>query len=78
MARYPRLTNRPLYEEIREARTAVQELRKGFSDSFTQLDALEKKIFEIGQEYERTSQNLQRYKDVKEVLESHLLASEQK
>ena len=64
--------------EIREARTAVQELRKGFSDLFTQLDALGKKIFEIGQEYERTSQNLQKYKGVKEVLESHLLASEQK
>ena len=61
--------------EIREARIVVQEFRRGFSDSFTQLDTLEKKIFEMGQEYERMNQKLQKYEGVKGVLESHRDAS---
>ncbi len=62
--------------EIREIRAVGQEVRKKFSDFFTRFDALAEKIFEIGQEYENTRQELQKYEGLKDVLESHAAASE--
>jgi len=62
--------------EINEIRGVGQEVRKEFSDFFNRLDALVKKVFEIGEEFERTRQELQKYEGVKNVLESHAAASE--
>jgi chromosome segregation ATPase len=64
-------------EEIREVQAAGLEVRESFGQLLTQIDALAKKVFEMGREYERISQDLQKYDGVKEVLESHLSASEQ-
>lgn len=62
--------------EIREGRDVGQGIRKEFNNYLTQLDALGAKIFEIGQECERTRQKLQKYEVVKNTLESHADASE--
>jgi len=62
--------------EINEIRAVGQEVRKEFSDFFTRFDALVEKVFEIGQEFERTRQKLQKYEGVKAALESHAAASE--
>ena len=62
--------------EIRETQAVGQEVRSEFSKFFAQLDALVKKVFEIGQEFERIKEELQKYEGVKEALESHALASE--
>jgi chromosome segregation ATPase len=62
--------------EINEIRAVGQEVRKEFSDFFTRFDALVKKVFEIGQEFERTRQKLQKYEGVKAAIESHAAASE--
>jgi chromosome segregation ATPase len=64
-------------KEIREVRAAGLEVRESFGQLFTQIDALTKKAFDIGQQYARISQNMQKYDGMKAVLESHLLASEQ-
>jgi chromosome segregation ATPase len=64
-------------EERKEVRTVELEAKEGLSQLLTQIDALAEKTFEIGREYERISQDLQKYDGVKEALESHLLASEQ-
>jgi len=62
--------------EIRETRAVGQEVRSEFSNFLAQLDALAEKVFEIGQEFERTRQELQKYEGIKEILESHAAASE--
>jgi chromosome segregation ATPase len=62
--------------EIRETQAVGQEVRSEFSNFFAQLDALVRKVFEIGQEFERTRQKLQKYEGVKAALESHAAASE--
>jgi len=60
--------------EIKETRAVGQEVRSEFSNFFTQIDDLAKKVFEIGQEFER--KGLQKYKGIKDILESHVAASE--
>jgi len=62
--------------EIRETQAVGREVRSEFSNFFAQLDALAKKVFEIGQEFERIRQKLQKYEGVKDALESHAAASE--
>ncbi len=62
--------------EIREVRAVGQRGGKVFSDFFIRFDALAEKVFEIGQKYENTRQELQRYEGVRDVLESHSAAPE--
>ncbi len=62
--------------EIRETQAVGQEVRGEFSSFFAQLDTLVKKVFEMGQEFERMRQGLQKYEGVKEVFESHTVATE--
>jgi len=62
--------------EINEIRGAGQEVRNELNDFFNRLDALAEKVFEIGEEYENTRQELQKYEGLKDVLESHAAASE--
>jgi len=63
---------------INEIRELGQENRSELSSFLTQIDALAKKAFEIGEEFERTRQKIQKYEGVKAALESHVVASEQK
>ena len=62
--------------EIKEAQAVGQEVRREFNNYFTQLDSLTKRVFEIGQEFERKEEELQKYGGVKEVLDSHAQESE--
>jgi len=62
--------------EIRETQAVGQEVRSEFSNFFAQLDALVKKVFEIGQEFERIKAELQKYEGVTNALESHAGATE--
>ncbi|MBA7564528.1 Chromosome partition protein Smc [subsurface metagenome] len=62
--------------EINEIRGVGQEVRKEFSGLFTRFDTLAEKVFEVGQEYENTRQELRKYEGLKDVLESHAAASE--
>jgi len=62
--------------EKNEIRGVGQEVRNEFNDFFNRLDALVKKVFEIGEEFERTRQELQKYEGLKTALESHAAASE--
>ena len=62
--------------EKNEIRGVGQEARNEFNDFFNRIDALVKKVFEVGQKYENTRQELQKYEGVKNVLESHAAASE--
>jgi chromosome segregation ATPase len=62
-------------QEIREIHAVGQEVRSQLSNFLTQLDALVKKVFETGQVFERTKENLQKYKGVKDVIESHCCQS---
>ena len=55
--------------EGNEIREVGQEVRNEFN-------ALIKKVFEVGQKYENTRQELQKYEVVKEILESHATSSE--
>ena len=63
--------------EIRETQAVGREVRSEFSNFFAQLDALAKKVFEIGQEFERIKEKLKKYEGVKEALESHAVAPKQ-
>ena len=63
--------------EIRETQAVGREVRSEFDNFFAQLDALAKKVFEIGQEFERIKEKLKKYKGVKEALESHAVAPKQ-
>ena len=62
--------------EVSAIRTVGQEFRLEFSDFLTRLQTSGQKVFEMGQEYERMRQKLQKYESVKDALESHLDASE--
>jgi len=59
-----------------EIRGAGQEVRNEFNDFYNRLDALVEKVFEIGQKFEGTRQKLQKYKGLKDILESHAAAPE--
>jgi len=63
--------------EINEIRAVGQRGEKVFSDFFTRFDALAEKVFEVGQKYENTRQELRKYEDLKDILESHAAASEE-
>lgn len=62
--------------EIREAQAVGQEIRGEFANYFAQLDKLLEKAVHLGQEIERSKQELQRYEGVKNTLESHAVAME--
>ena len=64
--------------EVNAIRTIGQEFRLESNDFLTRLQTSGQKIFEMGQEYERMSQKLQKYEGVKNALESHLDTSEGK
>ena len=63
--------------EIREAQAVGQEVRHEFATFLTQLDKLLEKAVHLGQELERSKQELQRYEGVKNTLESHVVAMEE-
>ncbi len=62
--------------EIKEAQDVAREIRSEFATFFTQMDALAKKVFELGQEFGKIEGELQKYGGVKDILESHAVASE--
>jgi len=62
--------------EIREIQAIGQKVRSEVSNFLAQLDTSSKKIFELGQEFERMKENLQKYRGVKDVVESHKIESE--
>ncbi len=62
--------------EINEIRELGQEVRAELTDDLSRIDTLNQKVFEIGQEFERKRQELQTYEGIKEILESHVAASE--
>jgi len=62
--------------EIREIQAIGQKVGGEFSNFLAQLDALVKKVFELGQEFERMNADLQKYEGVKDVVESHKIESE--
>jgi len=62
--------------EMNEIRAVGQKGEEVFSDFFARFDALAEKVFDVGQEYERTRQELRRYEGVRDVLESHAAALE--
>ncbi len=63
--------------EMNEMRASGQEFRNQFNAFFNRLDALVKKVFEMGQEFEIRMRELQKYEGVKDVLESHAASSEE-
>jgi len=60
-----------------EIRGAGQEVRNEFNDFYNRLDALVEKVFKMGQEFEGRMRELQKYEDVKDVLESLAASSEE-
>ncbi len=68
--------NTLVHRERNEIRGVGQEVRNQFNDFFNQFCALIKKVFEVGQKFEKTRQELQKYEDLKDVLEPHAAASE--
>jgi len=62
--------------EIREIRAVGQEVRAELIDYLTRLDTSNQKVFDIGQEFERIRQELQKYESVKDILESHAAGPE--
>jgi len=63
--------------EIKEAQAVGQEVRKEFANYVVQLDKLSEKAVHLGQELERSKQELQKYEGVKNILESHAVAMEE-
>jgi len=61
--------------EINEIRAVGQEVRAELNDFLTRLDTSNQKVFEIGQEFERIRQGLQKYDGIKDILEFHADAS---
>jgi len=55
----------------REWRELGKEVAKQLANHWIQLDALEKKLFRIGQKYGELKRELERYDSLKDVLESH-------
>ena len=62
--------------EIKEAQDVAREIRSEFATFFTQLDRLSEKAVHLGEELERSKQELQKYEKVKDTLESHAVATE--
>ena len=62
--------------EIKEAQDLAREIRGEFATFFTQLDKLLEKAVHLGQELERSKQELQKYEGVKNALKSHAVAAE--
>jgi len=62
--------------EIKEAQDVAREIRGEFATFLTQLDKLSEKAVHLGEELERSKQELQKYKGVRNVLESHAVAVE--
>jgi len=62
--------------EKKKIQSVAKEFRGEFNHFFTQIDALVKKAIKIGEELERTKQELQKYERIKEVLESLEAVSE--
>jgi len=61
--------------EIKEAQDVAQKIRSEFATFLTQLDSLSEKAVHLGEEIERSKQELQKYERVKDALESHAVAS---
>jgi chromosome segregation ATPase len=62
--------------EIKEAQDVAQKIRSEFATFLTQLDSLSEKAVHLGEEIERSKQELQKYERVKDALESHAVAAE--
>jgi len=62
--------------EIKEAQDVAREIRTEFATFFAQLDRLSEKAVHLGQELERSKQELQKYEGVKDALESYAVAAE--
>ncbi len=63
--------------EIKEAQAVGQEVRTEFATFLAQLDKLFEKAVHLGEEIERSRQELQRYEGVRNALESHAVAMEE-
>jgi len=63
--------------EIKETQDVAREIRSEFATFLTQLDKLLEKAVHLGQELERSKQEMQRYEGVKNTLESHAVAMEE-
>jgi len=63
--------------EIKEAQDVAREIRSEFATFLTQLDRLSEKSVHLGEELERSKQELQRYEGVRNALESHAVAMEE-
>ncbi len=64
--------------EIKEAQDVAREIRSKFAAFLTQLDRLSEKAIHLGQEVERSKQEIQKYEGVRNALESHAIAAEAK
>jgi len=62
--------------EIKEAQDVAREIRSEFTTFLAQLDRLSEKAVHLGEELERSKQELQKYEKVKDTLESHAVAAE--
>ena len=63
--------------EIKGAQDVAREIRSEFATFLTQLDRLAEKAVHLGEEIERSKQELQKYEGVRNVLESHAVAAEE-
>ena len=63
--------------EIKETQDIAREIRGEFTTFFTQLDGLSEKAVHLGEEVERSKQEIQKYEGVKKALESHAVAMEE-
>lgn len=62
--------------ELKEIHAAGREAMEQFNDYSNKVDRLVENAFQTGQKFERMKQELQKYDAVKEVLESHVVATE--
>lgn len=62
--------------EIKEAQDLVREIRSVFATLLTQLDRLSEKAVHLGEEIERSKQEIQKCEGIKAALESHAVAAE--
>jgi len=63
--------------EMNEIRGVGHEVRNQFNAFFDQLDALAKKVFKMGQEFDGIRRELHKYEGVKDALESHAASSKE-
>jgi len=62
--------------EIKEAQDLARQIRSEFATFLAQVDRLSEKAVHLGEEIERSKQELQKYEGVKNALESHAVAAE--